>query len=136
MTAQEIARLRELHAAVAPGKWYLNSHGNAIKRGNETIIGSGSGDDYEAVLACVLEEHDALPSLLDALEQARAERDALAVELAQVRVQANAAWQEEHAARITLEERLKAAEQTAQALQSDLEMERLIAEEISYGDDL
>ena len=51
----------------------------------------------------------------------KVERDALAAELATVREAANVAWQQEHTERVRLEERLKAAEQRAQALELELD---------------
>ncbi len=59
----------------------------------------------------------AVESLNAERNELRAERDALAAELATVREAANVEWQEEHAARLVAEERLKAAEQRETALQ-------------------
>ena len=54
-------------------------------------------------------------------DAATAERDALAAELATVREAANVEWQEEHAARLVAEERLKAATVRADASQLEID---------------
>lgn len=103
MTAQEIARLRELHAASTAGEWEPSHNVDMPKddnwaSDNDKREGRGEGPNHVGTFSEVREKatadaafiaaaHNAMPALLDELEQARAERDALAAELAQVQEQ-------------------------------------------------
>ncbi len=81
----DTARLRELHAAATAGEWW--QRGQQIYSGNVLVCVVPIRDNCAADMDGIAAVHNALPAVLDALEQARAERDALAAELAQVRAQ-------------------------------------------------
>ncbi len=157
-TQQQRQEWRELAAAATPGEWtYIETASKWRIESDENglIVDAFAMDTADArfiaaaraAVPALLADVDALTAERDAANVSckaalrdaanmRRERDALAAELERVRAQANAEWQEEHAARLVLAEQLKAAAQRAEALQADLEMEREIAYEVSIGDDL
>ena len=135
-TQQQRQEWRELAAAATPGEWvptwnweHTESYEIPISAWGEGPTRYGSelsqcAPQAEADAAFIAAARSAVPQLLadgDALTQ---ERDALA-----------ASWQEEHTERVRLEERLKAAEQRAEALQGELESERETAREMAAGKD-
>lgn len=94
--ATAVARLREQHAAATAGEWWTDYRDasfydgeqfvNAVvTTGTDDIATSGAEEQCHADAAYIAAAHNALPDVLDALEQAWRERDALTAELAQVR---------------------------------------------------
>lgn len=81
MATVDVTRLRELHAAATAGEWHvtpLSFDYGIFSRAHECIALVDGAEPYKrgdnaAYIAAV---HNALPAVLDALEQAQRERDA------------------------------------------------------------
>lgn len=91
MATVDVTRLRELRAAATAGEWWatrLNRDYGVFVGVAGVVITTNETENAESNAAYIAAVHNALPAVLDALEQARAERDALAAELDSVRAQA------------------------------------------------
>lgn len=127
MTAQEIARLRELHAAATAGEWVRTPYG--VETDDEKTISEYGAKIFEyeadddADFACAA--HNALPALLDELEQARQRNSEL-----------NREWQTYTARNIHLRGQIEVYERTFATLTAErdaLEQEvQALKDEIEY----
>lgn len=120
---QEIARLRELHAAATAGEWSVKTtpmviYGSTFDSpsvfsnhdGVTFVCDCGTGTGTAADAAYITAAHNAMPSLLTALEQARAERDAAKEDFARRLTESLARQRRRH------EHNMAAAEKTTEDL--------------------
>lgn len=123
---EQLAAIKARREAVTPGVWSASwawgKSGEIYNAWAEAPFTSGTcledvAPQAEADAAFIAAAPADIDTLLAHVAALTAERDALAQQLQQAQDAANVAWQEEHAARLVLEERLKAAEQRETALQ-------------------
>lgn len=91
MTPEELAHLKEAHAAATPGPWCFNTfghHAEIVDDQNDLVLEMGSANTMDAQEHLdgylVVEARNALPALLAEIERLQARERILAARLARV----------------------------------------------------